>query len=50
MSELAFTVFEVPATVTAWHVRRLKPRGAPRSKEPGQVSAGIVVATSLLNP
>lgn len=32
MSELAFTVtgdaFEVPATVTAWRVRRLKPRGA----------------------
>jgi hypothetical protein len=33
MSELAFTVngdaFEVPAAVTAWRVRRLKPRGAP---------------------
>ena len=33
MSELAFTVngdtFEVPYTVTAWRVRRLKPRGAP---------------------
>jgi hypothetical protein len=33
MSELAFTVngdtFEVPTTVTAWRVRRLKPRGAP---------------------
>lgn len=33
MSELAFTVtgdtFEVPSTVTAWRVRRLKPRGAP---------------------
>jgi len=33
MSELAFTVngdtFEVPNTVTAWRVRRLKPRGAP---------------------
>jgi hypothetical protein len=33
MSELAFTVtgdtFDVPSTVTAWRVRRLKPRGAP---------------------
>ena len=33
MSELAFTVtgdtFEVPSTVTAWRVRRLKPRSAP---------------------
>ena len=33
MSELAYTMsgdtFEVPSTVTAWRVRRLKPRGAP---------------------
>lgn len=33
MSELAFTVngdvFDVPSTVSAWRVRRLKPRGAP---------------------
>lgn len=33
MSELAYTMngdtFEVPATVTDWRVRRLKPRGAP---------------------
>ena len=33
MSELAFTVngevFDVPNTVSAWRVRRLKPRGAP---------------------
>jgi hypothetical protein len=33
MSELAFTqngdTFEVPAAVTGWRVRRLKPRGAP---------------------
>lgn len=33
MSELAFTqngdCFDVPATVTGWRVRRLKPRGAP---------------------
>ena len=33
MSELAFNAngesFDVPATVTAWRVRRLKPRGAP---------------------
>src|SRR5689334_8643471 len=33
MSELAFTVngdtFDVPNTVAAWRVRRLKPRGAP---------------------
>lgn len=33
MSELAFTangdVFDVPAVVTGWRVRRLKPRGAP---------------------
>ncbi len=33
MSELAFNAngesFDVPATVTAWRVRRMKPRGAP---------------------
>jgi hypothetical protein len=33
MSELAFNAngesFEIPATVTAWRVRRMKPRGAP---------------------
>src|ERR1700733_6740687 len=33
MSELAFTqngdLFDVPAVVTGWRVRRLKPRGAP---------------------
>jgi hypothetical protein len=33
MSELAFNAngesFEVPATVTGWRVRRMKPRGAP---------------------
>src|SRR5688572_25242112 len=33
MSELAFNVngeeFEVPANVTGWRVRRMKPRGAP---------------------
>ena len=33
MSELAFNAngdsFEIPATVTGWRVRRMKPRGAP---------------------
>jgi hypothetical protein len=33
MSELAFNAngesFEVPAAVTGWRVRRMKPRGAP---------------------
>src|SRR2546425_4365611 len=33
MSELAFNsngdTFDVPATVTGWRVRRMKPRGAP---------------------
>ena len=33
MSELAFNAngdsFDVPATVTGWRVRRMKPRGAP---------------------
>ena len=33
MSELAFNAngdtFEVPANVTGWRVRRMKPRGAP---------------------
>ncbi len=33
MSELAFNqngdLFDVPAVVTGWRVRRLKPRGAP---------------------
>ena len=33
MSELAFNAngdtFDIPATVTGWRVRRMKPRGAP---------------------
>lgn len=47
MSELAFNVngnaFDVPATVSAWRVRRLKPRGA--SELVSQLHAGGVTVT-----
>ena len=48
MSELAFNAngenFEIPATVTGWRVRRMKPRGAPElvySRDGGPLVIGI---------
>src|SRR4051812_42450003 len=48
MSELAFNAngesFEIPATVTGWRVRRMKPRGAPElvyGKDGAPLTVGI---------